>query len=216
MEERYQETAKTWNKIAELYADKFMELDIYDDSCRQFCSRLPNEASVIELGCGPGNVTRRLLAYHQTLSVHATDISTNMLEIAQRINPNITTEVLDARNLGAIKQSFNGVVCGFLLPYLSKEDLACLVKNANQVLLPEGLLYFSFVPGDYDKSGYQRGSGGDRTYFYFHEEDYIENLFSHYELEIVWNQKLVYHRSSQESEMHFIMIAKKTNKSMAI
>jgi hypothetical protein len=33
--DRYKETFETWNKVASLYQDKFMELDLYNDSTNQ-------------------------------------------------------------------------------------------------------------------------------------------------------------------------------------
>ena len=36
MEDRYLETYKTWNKIAQLYEDSFMDLEIYNDSNKRF------------------------------------------------------------------------------------------------------------------------------------------------------------------------------------
>ena len=30
--DKYQETFQTWNKVAEIYQDKFMNLDLYNDS----------------------------------------------------------------------------------------------------------------------------------------------------------------------------------------
>ncbi|WP_236010765.1 hypothetical protein [Flavobacterium chungangense] len=38
--DRYKETFETWNKIAKLYEDKFMNLNIYDETYDFFCSFL--------------------------------------------------------------------------------------------------------------------------------------------------------------------------------
>ena len=32
MDNRYTETFETWNKVAALYQDKFMDLDLYNDT----------------------------------------------------------------------------------------------------------------------------------------------------------------------------------------
>ena len=62
MENRYTETHTTWNKIAQLYEDKFMELELYTDTYVRFCDLLSKpDASVLEIGCGPGNITRHIL-----------------------------------------------------------------------------------------------------------------------------------------------------------
>ena len=38
--DKYKETFKTWNKVASLYQDKFMELDLYNDTYDFICSSI--------------------------------------------------------------------------------------------------------------------------------------------------------------------------------
>ena len=61
--DKYRETFETWNKVAQLYEDKFMDLDLYNDTYDQFCELLlKKNASILEIGCGPGNITKYLLS----------------------------------------------------------------------------------------------------------------------------------------------------------
>ena len=48
--DKYAITFKTWDKIAELYQEKFMDLDLYNDSYDALCDLLSDNASVLELG----------------------------------------------------------------------------------------------------------------------------------------------------------------------
>ena len=55
----YQKTFKTWDAIASSYEKQFMGLEIYNDTYAYFRGLLPaSEADVLEIGCGPGNITR--------------------------------------------------------------------------------------------------------------------------------------------------------------
>ena len=46
-----------WNKIAKLHEEKFMDLDIYDESYDFFSDQIEKEnAEILELACGPGNI----------------------------------------------------------------------------------------------------------------------------------------------------------------
>lgn len=40
------------------------------------------------------------------------------------------------------------------------------------MLNPKGAIYISFVEGESEQSGYQSGSTGERTYFYYHKLDF--------------------------------------------
>ena len=71
MEDRYTETHKTWNKIAQLYEDVFMDLELYKDTYKKFCDLLSRkDASILEIGCGPGRFSEYLTKYCKRLIIN--------------------------------------------------------------------------------------------------------------------------------------------------
>jgi predicted TPR repeat methyltransferase len=64
-------------------------------------------------------------------------------------------------------------LCGFGLPYLSKEDAIKLIGDAASLLVPGGVLYLSTMEGDYSSSGMQTSSSGDSLFMYYHEAGYL-------------------------------------------
>lgn len=82
-----------------------------------------------------------------------------------------TVTLMDIRNLAEITGTYDGIVCGFCIPYLNTEETNRLVDTAARLLNPEGILYLSFVEGDPAKSGLVTASTGDQTYFYYHHQD---------------------------------------------
>ena len=61
--DKYKETCETWDKVAVLYQEKFMHLDLYNETYDFLCNTLPNgHSSILEIGCGPGNITKYLLS----------------------------------------------------------------------------------------------------------------------------------------------------------
>jgi len=210
MEERYKETQKTWNKIAQLYEDKFMELNLYDDTYKSFCNLLLKpDADVLEIGCGPGNITRQILAIRPKLNILATDVSKKMIALAKRNNPAIATQILDCRNLKALNAKFDGIICGFTIPYLSKLDCSKLISDCSNLLTETGILYLSFVSGDYKNSGFIAGSTGDRTYFYYHELERVKQELVLNQMTIVDLVELEYKKAGGISETHVVINAKK-------
>lgn len=208
MEERYSETHHTWNKIAHLYEEKFMDLDIYNDSYQRFCDLLPtSSASVLEIGCGPGNITKYILGLHPNLKVLATDFSENMLALAKKNNPSIEAMVLDGRQLHQIHRTFDGIVCGFVVPYLSDTDLSQFIANCANLLNERGVLYISFVPGDYEKSGFVSSSTGHRSYFYYYSMKRIQGLLEANGFSIVDQLEVAYPKADQATEKHTISTA---------
>jgi SAM-dependent methyltransferase len=169
-----QSTFDAWNKVAALYESRFMDLDIYNDSYDFFLGLLNQNATVLELACGPGNVTRYLLQHRPDLEITGIDIAPNMIERARHNNPKAVFETGDIRAIKNRTDRYQAIVCGFGLPYLSPEETAALFADCSGLTAKEGVLYISFVPGDPALSGLQTGSSGDQMYFYYHDPLMIE------------------------------------------
>ena len=74
--DNYKETFETWNKITTLYQNKFMDLDLYNDTYDSFCNSLSKEnSSILEIGCGPGNITKYLLEQRPDLLILGIDVA---------------------------------------------------------------------------------------------------------------------------------------------
>ncbi|WP_309641566.1 class I SAM-dependent methyltransferase [Flavobacterium sp.] len=209
--DRYKETFETWNKVAQLYQDKFMDLDLYNESYDLFCNAIDfKNPSVLELGCGPGNITKYLLNKKPDFIIDAIDVAPNMIQLAQQNIPYAHFTVMDVREINTIQKQFNAIMCGFCIPYLSESDVSKLIVDCHQLLMNDGIIYISFVAGDYSDSGYQKGSSGDRTYFYFHD---LENTINTLEKQGFTINNLIhvkYSKNDTIEETHTVLIAKKS------
>ena len=163
-----QQTSQTWDKLAMQYQDKFMDLDLYNDTYDLFCERIPKPgAEILEIGCGPGNITKYMLSKRPDLNVLGTDVAPHMIELAQQNNPSASFKVMDCRNLRMLQRKFDGIVCGFVAPYLSKEDVEKLIADCSSHLNVGGWLYISLIEGDYNLSGIEASSDGKHRMFVF-------------------------------------------------
>lgn len=208
--DRYKETFVTWDKIALLYQDKFMNLDLYNDTYDFICNSITKDNSkILEIGCGPGNITKYLLSERPDFDILGIDISPNMIELARKNNPTASFAILDSRKIDQIETKYDGIVSGFCLPYLSNIDSQKFIKDCYNLLNKNGLIYISFVEGEPSKSDFKVSSSGYRSYFYFHnledlKKQLIKNKFK--ELKIF---KVTYEKTETEIEIHTILIAKK-------
>jgi len=208
--DKYEETFQTWNKIAELYEAKFMDLDLYNDTYDYFCNSLTTiHSKILEIGCGPGNMTKYLLSKRPDFDILGIDVAPNMIALAQKNNPSANFVIMDCRQIEAIKTQFAGIVCGFCLPYLSQNDCLKFISDCYNLLNEKGLLYISFVEGEPSKSTFQVGSSGDRSYFYFHELNELKRLLLQHHFEEIEVFKVRYKRTEMEFEFHTILVAKK-------
>lgn len=187
-----------------------MELDLYNNTYDFICNSIPKEkAKLLEIGCGPGNITKYLLSQRPDFDIYGIDIAPNMIALAKKNNPTASFAVMDSRLIDKLEAKYDGIVCGFCLPYLSPTDSSKLITDCYNLLNDNGLLYISFVEGEPSKSGFQVGSSGDRSYFYFHDLNELKRQFTDnkfVELKIV---KVEYKKSAFETDLHTVLTAKK-------
>jgi len=206
----YKETFETWNKVALLYQDKFMNLDIYNESYDFFCAAFSKQQPhILEIACGPGNITKYLLKVRPDFQITAIDIAPAMIELAQKNNPTVHFKVMDAREISILNTNYDGIIAGFCLPYLSETDCSELLNNCSNLINTGGYLYLSFVEGGKEKSGYQTGSSGDRVYFYYHQQDNLTELLLKNGFEKPYVFKVLYKKTEEFSDEHTILISKK-------
>ena len=207
--DKYKITHDTWNKIAELYEEHFMDLDIYNESYQDFCEALAQKTTVLELGCGPGNITRFLLKQRPDLKVDATDIAPNMIDLGKKNVPHANFFKLDVREIKSLKKTYDAIMMGFTLPYLSQEDLRAFLGDARSILNKEGIIYLSCIEGDYSNSSYQEGSSGDRTFVYYYSHEELLKDFTQHDYKILNNKRISFPRKNGEEEIHLIYLIQK-------
>lgn len=116
---------------------------------------------------------------------------------------------MDCRLIGQLNVKFDGIICGFCLPYLDGAEVKNLITDCKNLLHENGILYLSFVAGDENQSGFQIGSSGDRMCFHFHSETKIQQLLLDNGFEKPETQKVSYEKAHNEFDIHTIILAKK-------
>lgn len=209
IENKYNITINTWDQLAQVYQDKFMDLTIYNDSYDKFCELIVHsDASVLEIGCGPGNITKYLVNKRPELKITATDVSPNMIALAKQNVIAAEYLVIDAREIGKLKRTFNGIMCGFCIPYLAKEDVNKMIKDCYDLLTAKGILYISAIEGSYDRSKFEYGSVPDlKTFVHYYTEEDLSNELIKNGFKIADTFHIPYLKKDGSQDTHLILIA---------
>ena len=209
--DRYKTTFQTWNRVASAYQDKFMDLDLYNDTYDLFCGLTEKPTTqILEIGCGPGNITRHLLTQRPDYRIEAIDVAPNMVKLAQENNPTAQVHLMDCREIDRLTTRFDAVMCGFCLPYLSKEDAAKLIHGCSLLMNNGGIMYLSTIEGAYHQSGYESDSSGQhKTYVYYYEENYLTALLEEAHFECLHLIRKRYPKSDGSTQIHLIFMARK-------
>jgi predicted TPR repeat methyltransferase len=209
--QNYLKTIETYDSVAMNYENKFIDMDLYNDTYDLFCSLLAKESKVLDVGCGPGNISKYFLKIRPDLKITGIDLSPNMIQRAKINNPTAKFIVKDALQINQLEETYHGIVLGFCFPYLSKEDCGNLIRQASEKLEPNGLLYISTMEDDYEKSGYETTSfsDGKEVFVYYHQEDTLRKELECNGFEILKLERKNYPESDGTFLTDMIFIANK-------
>lgn len=188
-----------------------MDVELYKSTLQQFLNELPINSNVIDLGCGPGNITHYLLQQRPDIAVLGIDIAPDMIALAEKNNPSANFKVMNALNITSINTQYNGIVCAFLLPYLSKVHAIELIKTMAKLLMPNGVLYLSTMEDLNSNSKYQSSSYDtkDRLFINYHEKSYLTDTIQDCGLTLLSTTQQEYTHKNGTTTTEVIIIAKK-------
>jgi 2-polyprenyl-3-methyl-5-hydroxy-6-metoxy-1,4-benzoquinol methylase len=195
-----------FNKLAQLYQEKFMDVSAYRYGLDLFCKAIEKQdAAVLEIACGPGNVTKYILAQRPGIKLLGTDGAPNMVELARENNLTASFKVMDGRDIVQSGEKYDGILCGFFLPYLSKTETIDFIANAAATLNPGGILYLSTMEDDYSRSGYKKGSTGDEIFMHYHETAYLKEALEANHFKLLHEERI--HNTGADTDL--VLVAKK-------
>lgn len=206
----YQVNRQTWNVLAPVYQEKFMDLVLYNQSYDEFCKALPQPgAKILEVGCGPGNISRYLLKQRPDFEFLGIDNAPNMVELAKTNVPSGRFMEMDARDISQLNTLFDGIISGFCLPYLAPEDAGKFLYDLHQLLNKNGLLYLSFVEGEGHTPVLQTNSSGISSYFTFYDRKFLMDELTSLGFGSMVCTDVPYTNAKEEIEIHTLLLARK-------
>ena len=155
----------TFNRLADRYAEKYFHLEMYDQYLERFVKRIESQdASVLDVACGPGNVSAYLAKIRPDLKLVGVDLAEGMIKQARLRVPSAEFLVKDCRHIGELEQVFDASAFAFGLSYLTDDDANRFFSSLNAILADSAMLYLSTITGEPSWSGFETSSSGDRVY----------------------------------------------------
>lgn len=210
--ENFEHSVQQFDRFAKEYALRFSDLNAYSDSIERFCESIhTHQPTILELACGPGNVTRLLKLRFPESKITAIDLAPRMIEIAQTALPDVDFRVMDVRDISILPEKFDAVMCSFCLPFLSKADAEKLIADCADRLVSGGILYLSTMEGDETRAGFETTSfsGDAEIYFNYHRQHDLENSLVKSGFEIRQNKLQDYIEPDGSVTADMIFIAEK-------
>jgi len=155
----------TFDKLADQYAAKYFDLRLYDRYLERFakCIDAPG-ASVLDVACGPGNVSGYLAKIRPDLKLLGIDLAEGMLRQARLRVPGVEFLQKDCRRIDELGCVFDAAAFAFGLSYLTDSDAEQFLVSLNAALTDSATFYLSTITGESSQSGFEVTGSGDRIY----------------------------------------------------
>ena len=140
-----------YDKTAINYAEKFInELDnkhLDKILLKAFASENIARGALIDLGCGPGQTTKFLYdnGFVDTIGI---DISTEMVKVARKLNPQLNFEVADMLNLEFNANSFGSAIAFYSIVHFDYGQVRSALEGIKKILNDNGQLLLAFHIGN--------------------------------------------------------------------
>ena len=131
----------TYDRIAEDWAKDHAGDTWWRECSARFASLLPQEARVLDAGCGSGQKAR----FFQDRGFHVLgiDFSEKLLEIARQTATASDFRQLDLRDIRRLSEEFDGVFAQASLLHIPKAETFPVIEGMVSRLVPRGLLYIA-------------------------------------------------------------------------
>ena len=159
-DDRLKSLRSSYDRVADAYVEKIygelahkpLDRELLDDFAARLLARSasPRGATnpVLDLGCGPGHVSRYLR--DRGLDVTGLDLTAGMLAHARRLNPDIPFVQGDMTALADAEAAWAGMVAFYSLIHVPRGEMVDALRGLRRVLRDGGLLFVAFHLGDDD------------------------------------------------------------------
>lgn len=204
----YKETVKAgYNAIANRYLDERARDSEDVLLIRNLIESLPDDATVLDAGCGAGIPIARILSWR--FKVTGVDFSEAQIELAKQNVPEATFLCADMTQLDFPANSFDGICSYYAIIHIPREEHESLLKSFYRMLKPNGhallCLGAENLIDDIDENYL-----GTRMYWSHYDADTYLKMLKDCGFSLVWS-KFVGDESFDAGARHlFVFVQKKS------
>jgi SAM-dependent methyltransferase len=160
-----------YNRIARFYGSERQHSAVGLAELGGVLARLPDGASVLDIGCGTGKpLTEAILLHPASFQVFGVDSSEAMTEEFRRNFPHVPVQCSSIQAFDYFGRTFDAAISWGMMFYLLPEEQRSVIRNTALNLASQG--FFLFTSGN--EAGTRRGTmyGEEFQYYSLSADDY--------------------------------------------
>jgi ubiquinone/menaquinone biosynthesis C-methylase UbiE len=186
-EDRSALTIETYNKIAEIYTNKYFE-DLVDiPYIDRFLTLIPNNSKILDVGCGPGNFSAYIR--NKGFDIQGIDLSKEMLKVANKKVPKVKFELMDMRDLKFSSNSFEGLLVAYSLIHIPSNEILNTLKGFNKILKNDGKILIIAQAGEPDRIVDETLVKGRKIFINFFTRNKLKNYLESTGFEVLFQKE---------------------------
>jgi ubiquinone/menaquinone biosynthesis C-methylase UbiE len=204
-----QKAVDLFNKLADSYQERFLSVEAYSESLQVLLSMLNKKSRVLDVACGPGNISRFLLNEQPNLEILGIDLAPNMIEWAKKNNPTATFRIHDAQQIEQLEETFDAIIVGFLFPYFTMTQVRKFIESAYKMLSKDGIIYISTMEDRYENSRLRSSSTGEQLLMHYYEAADLIEILEMNRFQTIFEKRQLFSTDLPESDTDLMLIARK-------
>jgi ubiquinone/menaquinone biosynthesis C-methylase UbiE len=169
-----------------------------------FIARLPENANVLDAGCGAGIPISQMLS--ERFQVTGVDFSEAQIELARKNVPKARFLCQDMTKLEFPKAAFDGITSYYAIIHIPREEHQALLEDFQRMLKPGGIallcLGAEHLIDDVDENYL-----GTRMYWSHYDTETYLDMLKECDFSVVWS-KLVTDESCEGARHLFVLVQK--------
>jgi SAM-dependent methyltransferase len=170
----------------------------------EITSRLPENASILDAGCGAGIPITRILS--ELFQVTGVDFSETQIELAKRHVPNATFICQDMTSLDFPENTFDGICSYYAIIHIPRKYHQSLLANFHRMLKPGGFALLC-LGTEHLIDDVNENYLGTRMYWSHYDTETYLKMLNDCSYSIIWSRNVS--DETCEGSGHLFVLAKK-------
>ncbi|MBN2443729.1 MAG: class I SAM-dependent methyltransferase [Spirochaetales bacterium] len=145
---RKEETKQFYNAVADKTFKEWFDNPALLPSLKYFITKLPENPKVLDLGCGTGGESKRLVGLGA--DVIGVDFSEESIAYAVKNVPEAQFIITDIGSMEFETSSFDGIIEAGVLFHFDSKEQDRIIKNIFDILKPGGIFQSYYPEGNFE------------------------------------------------------------------